>query len=198
MSGFIVRHVRAEGEVPGEIGFGLSDAGLTEQGKKQAAALGPKLATQGITSLRASDKPRVKETIEQMLPSLLGIKPAYTKNLRSLDVGDVADLPPDEAKKTTKEMITETPGKKFPGGQSHKEWLKQIWPEIRLFLLQIKAGQRPAIGVHGRVAATIDAFVNGQNGKLSNAILGGDIRQKHGSIWRVDWDGNRFNYTGPI
>jgi probable phosphoglycerate mutase len=129
---------------------GFRDTPLNDTGRRQAAELAERLATEGIVSLWASDLSRARETAE-IVGATLGLEPRLDARLREANRGRwegrlFIDIKRDEPESYAAWLRA---GEKFrfPGGESLRDQLNRV----SAALADIRAtGELPALAVsHG-------------------------------------------------
>lgn len=110
-----------------DLAQGLMDAGLTDKGKRQAAAAGRALRGKGIDCVYCSPLKRAHQSANIVADSI-GAKVIIRPKLRPLDIGDLAGKPESTVKKYL-DFYTKRPTLTFPNGESFAKWYDQIRKE---------------------------------------------------------------------
>ena len=91
----LVRHGEAQSHVEGRVGGAIGCTGLSDLGRRQAAALRDRVAASGelagATALYASTLPRASETAAILAPAIGGLDVVEREDLREFDVGPEGD-----------------------------------------------------------------------------------------------------------
>lgn len=129
---------------------GFTDTPLNDSGRRQAAELAERVASEGIVSLWASDLSRARETAE-IVGARIGLEPRLDRRLREADRGqwegrrfiDIAREDPEGYSA----WLRAGEGFRFPGGESLRDQLDRVTQA----LTEIHgAGELPALVVcHG-------------------------------------------------
>ena len=194
--GYVIRHASTARNADG-LSRGVTDIPLSQKGVAEAYNSARILTRYPVTSLRASNLERTKHHAK-ISGKAIGMAPVFTKKLDTLDIGALTGKPDVQIADQIKRLTVDTPTVAFPGGQSVKDWLAQIWPEINYFFILVKNGYHPVIVTHGRITNVIKALIAGDCKALCRETLSLPPTQKPAEIYAVRWDGTKFFYEGPI
>ncbi len=97
---------------------------LTEEGKRQAEEAGQFLVGHGITKIISSDLPRAKQTAG-IVSRILGVPVEYSKEIRSLNVGEFTGADKGETRDRFLPYLRE-PKRQIPGGESIAGFIKRV------------------------------------------------------------------------
>ena len=126
---YIVRHgdtkFNSDGSGAGGKIRGWSDVCLTARGKKEAQQAALRLKGKRIAGIDASDLPRGKETAE-IIGKVLGIKPEFSADLRTLNTGDFTGHDHEKAQPKIDDFIRK-PDEQIPGGESFNAFVTRVF-----------------------------------------------------------------------
>ena len=153
----LVRHGQSEWNLK-NLFTGWRDAGLTEQGIREAREAGRKLKAQGLTFDVAftSALKRAQDTLDLMLAELGQSKLPVFKDqaLNERDYGDLSGLNKDDARKKWGEEQVHIWRRSYdvapPGGESLKDTLARTLPYyVTEILPRVLRGERVLVSAHG-------------------------------------------------
>ena len=126
---YLVRHGQSEGNVKRYF-HGQTDYPLTETGREQAREVAEKLKDVSFTRCCTSDLQRAYQTALACLEPHPGVQPEIVTDLREHYVGDMEDMPWEEAERRfpgiperfVKDWFNTVP----PGGENPKDMLVRV------------------------------------------------------------------------
>ena len=120
----LIRHAHAQAAITGVVAGPKGDTGLSDLGRRQAAALRDRLLALGFTTdvVLTSILPRAVETAQILAPVLGSAEAEQDCDLCELHPGDADGIPWDEYRTRYNVVPYETPDEPFsPGGESLRE-----------------------------------------------------------------------------
>lgn len=178
---WLVRHGETTRSVAREIA-GWSNPPLTEQGRREAAALRPKLEGERFTGVWSSDLQRTVTTAELAWGSA-----TPDRRLRELNFGDLEEQPFSAVDAVVAERALEFRDFHAPGGES----IADLRGRLQAFFAELASG-RHLLFTHGGVIRAL------------TQDLGLDRFVVTGSLVGIDWNKNRLlfvsepNVAGPV
>jgi len=167
---WLVRHGQTEWNVSQQLA-GFSDIGLTDFGRKQAAALKPMLESSSFDSVHSSDLIRAVETARLAW----GQCPADGR-LREINFGELEGVHWQDVDPALVEALLVFRDFRAPGGED----LAVFQARVLGFISSLKPG-RHLIFTHGGVIRTL------------THDMGLDKFAKNGSLIKVDWTNHTLN-----
>lgn len=168
----MVRHGETERSLRREIA-GWSDPQLTERGRREAVAVGRRLAGEAFDSVWSSDLGRARESAR-----LAGFEAAADPRLRELHFGDFEGRPFTEIGDLLDSVGFRFRDFAIPGGETREEFQRRV----EGFLAELPPG-RHLLFVHGGVI------------RAMTQDLGLDRFVVTGSVVGVDWSGREILFV---
>jgi probable phosphoglycerate mutase len=169
---WLVRHGETTRSVAREIA-GWSDPPLTEKGRREAAALRPRLNGEHFDGVWSSDLQRTVATAE-----LAWGAATPDRRLRELNFGDLEEQPFSSVDSAVAEKALRFQDFKAPGGES----VGGLRERLELFLAELRPG-RHLVFTHGGVIRTLTQG------------LGLDRFVVTGSLVGVDWTSRKILFV---
>lgn len=136
------------------------DAGLDEQGRRQAELLADRLTYYKIEKLYCSGLKRAEETAD-IIGNILGLRPESITDLREIDFGTMTGKDDDvilrEYKEFRRERAMQTSDLAYPGGENGADVIRRVMPHIERICRMPE--QRVAIVTHGGVIRALCAHL---------------------------------------
>ena len=175
MKFFLIRHAETTANA-GKITIGGKQGGtLSERGRRQAAALGRRLAGERISEVYCSTSNRCVQTA-RIITKGQKCRTYFCDELREIDTGDLTGLSHEQIERKYPrafDLIFEDPSRKLPGGESLLDVRKRVMPLINSLADKEGNGTVVAVG-HNVVNRVIIASLIGL--PLEKA---GNIKQKN-------------------
>jgi broad specificity phosphatase PhoE len=147
----LIRHAHPQAAITGVVAGPKGDTGLSDLGRRQAAALRDRLMALGFTTdvVLTSILPRAVETARILAPALGEPEIEQDCDLCELHPGDADGIPWDEYRARYNVVPYETPDKPFsPGGESLRE-LEQRATRVLADVTARHPDERVTIVSHG-------------------------------------------------
>lgn len=159
---YLIRHAESGWNAEGRF-QGQADTDLSPLGRRQAMALGRRLATLSPSAVYTSDLSRAKETA-RLAASMAGLEVAPDPSFREVNVGKWQGLTFDEIRATMPESFaewrSERPDFRFPGGETYEEATVRAMRRLEE-LAGARRGERLAVVSHGGVLRALVHHVLG-------------------------------------
>jgi probable phosphoglycerate mutase len=163
----LVRHGQSEWNAEGRW-QGQADPPLTEDGRRQAAALAEKLAEEGIAAIYSSDLRRASATAEA-IGARLGLEVVLDRGLREIDVGSWSGLTRAEVEARFPEGFARWRGGEIGhDGETSEELTERVVETVER-IAAAHEGQTVVIVTHGGSIRALRRHAAGDPGEvLSN------------------------------
>jgi glucosyl-3-phosphoglycerate phosphatase len=158
----LIRHAETEANAAG-IWQGQGDAGLSEVGRSQAAALGERLSDAGFSRVVSSDLVRTLDSARAA-----GLDPTPDAAWREMDIGSWEGLTRDEVyDRFPDEMASLAAGEEVPmgGGETWLTFGARARAAFDGLLAGLEDGQHAAVLTHGGVVHAVVSSVLGITGR---------------------------------
>ena len=155
----VVRHGESEANRR-RVFAGQTDSPLTEEGRRQAAAVAAALAREPIGRVVSSDLSRARDTAEAIARPR-GLRVETTAALREWDVGELVGLDREGTERGYGDVARFfEPGSRVPGGESFEEVVARVAAFVDV-LVPASRGQTVCIVGHGMTNRIIAAHFQG-------------------------------------
>jgi probable phosphoglycerate mutase len=147
----LIRHAQPQAWIDNIVAGPVGDTGLSELGRRQAAALRDRLASSGYVTdvLLTSVLPRAIETAAILAPVLDGVEADQHCDFCELHPGDADGMPWNEYQAAHGVVPHETPDQPFsPNGESLREFERRVQRALG-DILERYAGQQITLVSHG-------------------------------------------------
>ena len=187
---YLIRHAQtawnAEGRFQGQV-----DTTLSPTGRRQALALGTRLAKLGLPAIYSSDLARARETAE-LAASVGQLRVEVDPAFREVDVGEWQGLTFDQVREIMPSSFEEwqlgRPGFHFPKGESYEEAAARAMRRIEE-VCRGPSGRRLAVVSHGGVLRALVYLVlgldHGRRGRVSLSNAGISAIGGEPGRWRL-------------
>ena len=152
----LVRHGETDVSIRGRC-FGRLDVGLSEEGRRQADALGATLCKVRLTAVCSSPLVRALDTATA-IATPHGLRPLPLDVLRELDFGELEGLTHEQIREERPELYQEwmeSPATvRFPGGESFADLRARVLPAVSE-IVERHRGEVVAVVAHGGVVRVV-------------------------------------------
>lgn len=187
---YLIRHAETKWNADGRF-QGQADTVLSELGRRQAAALGVRLAALSPLSIYTSDLTRARETAE-LAASVAGLTAVPDPSFREVDVGSWQGLTFNEVRESMPESFAEwvsgRSGFRFPQGETYEEAAARAMERLEA-LAAAQDGGRFAVVSHGGVLRAMVYSVLGMDdnhrGRMTLTNTGISAIEGKPRRWRV-------------
>lgn len=161
----VVRHGETTWNRDGRV-QGWADSTLTDRGRRQARAVGARLADQRVDHLVVSDLQRTRETAALLQEAGVDAEPAFTRHWRERGFGTYQGLTREEIAARLPEYDPDgslLAVADVPGGESLAEARERVldgWEHLRATL---EAGETAVVVTHGGPIRALLAAVTGRD-----------------------------------
>ena len=186
---YLIRHAEAEGNLYRRI-HGWYDALVTENGRRQIAALEQRFREIPVDAVYSSDLYRTRATA-QAVCGPRGLELRTDPQLREVHMGDWEDRPWGEVYRFDPERIglfnRSSPSWRAPGGESLAEVGNRVCAALER-IARAHPGQTAAVFSHGTAIRQVLANIKGLSPEEWHTMG----HSENTAVTRLDWDGSAF------